>query len=491
MFTGCKFGTRGITALLIVFSLIGCNGASNTAKDSSTPSMSQSGSSPSSSPPITTPPSSPPPDSTPQISGAPSIAAVAGRPYSFQPAATDPDRDPLTFSISGLPAWASFDSATGHLWGTPPTTDIGLQSQVVISVTDGRHAQALPRFSITVVQERKSNYGHYFSTQYTDSAADAATLCEQPGVTGVVWHRTWHDVEPSEGTYDFSSFDDVLTATAASHNPKCQLWLFIEFKSFATSPVKNPCPTYLQAKYSAPNSYGNGAATCFMWDPTVVSAYNAMLKAAAAHFDANPRVEGVILQESALGLDGAYSQDVADGGTYTPTAWRDALINIIDNCASAFATSRCTPFLNFLRGGQQYMFDISAAITAIPNNQVCFSGPDLLPNSPSLYNGPNAVYQVLTRHSGCRSNSAQNNSYQVAGCSLTCIFQFAVRGTFGSFPASAPLTGGLCVNSYIFWNDKTSVSKTGLNYKDALPVIAAHPYGSAWYDQCSGGADPP
>jgi hypothetical protein len=223
-----------------------------------------------------------------------------------------------------------------------------------------------------------------------------------------------------------------------------------------------------------------------MWDPTVAGAYIAMLKAAAAHFDANPRVEGVILQESALGLEGAYSQDVAAGGTYTATAWRDALISIIDQCASAFATSRCTPFLNFLRGGQQYLYEISAAITAIPNNQVCFSGPDLLPNSPSLYSGTNSVYQVLTRHSGCRSNSAQNNSYQVPGCSLTCIFTFAVSGTFGSFDTSAPFTGGVCVNSYIFWNDKTSLSSTGLNYKDALPVIAAHPYGPDWYSHCSG-----
>jgi hypothetical protein len=122
------------------------------------------------------------------------------------------------------------------------------------------------------------------------------------------------------------------------------------------------------------------------------------------------------------------------------------LINIISQCANAFATSRCTPFLNFLRGGQSYLYDISAAITAIPNNQVCFSGPDLLPNSPSLYNN-NAVYQVLTRHTGCRSNSAQNNSYQVPGCALTCIFEFAVGGTFGGFSHSAPLTAGLCVNS--------------------------------------------
>jgi len=481
----CRFRirTREIAFLLVALSLVACGGTSNTTANSNTPSSPPTGNQP--------PPPPPPPDSTPAISGTPSTAAMVGRPYSFQPSAADADGDPLTFSISNAPAWTHFDSTTGRLWGTPQAADLGSQAQIVISVSDGTRTKALPQFALAVIQARKSNYGHYFATQYTDSPAVAATLCEQPGVSGVVWHRTWNDVEPSEGVYDFSSYDKVLATITASRNPNCHLWLFIEFKSFSTSPVKNPCPTYLQAKHSALNSYGNGASTCFMWEPAVVSAYGAMLKAAAAHFDSNPQVEGVILQESALGLDGTYSQDVANGGTYTATAWRDALISIISQCADAFATSRCMPFLNFLRGGQSYLYDISAAIMAIPDNQVCFSGPDVLPNRQSLYNSNDAVYQVLTRHSGCRSNSAQNDSYQVPGCSLSCIFEFAVSGTFGAFPASAPLTAGLCVNSYLFWNDKTSLSATGLNYKDALPVIAAHPYGPDWYDQCSGSSSPP
>jgi hypothetical protein len=339
---------------------------------------------------------------------------------------------------------------------------------------------------VTVIRALKSNFGHYFATTYSDTPAAAASLCEHPGVSGLVWRRTWNEVEPAAGVYDFSSFDKVLAAIAASHNPNCQLWLFVEFKSFSTSPTKNPCPTYLQAQHSALNSYGNGAVTCFIWEPTVVNAYTAMMRAAAAHLDSNPRVEGLIIQESSLGLSGAYSQDVANGGTYTPVAWRDALIEIIDQCAAAFASSRCMPFLNFLRGNQSYLHDISAAISAVPDNQVCFSGPDLLPNNASLYDSDNKVYEVLSRHTGCRSNSAQNDSYQVPGCGLDCIFHFAVGGTLGMFPASAPLTGGLCVNSYIFWNDKTSKSKTGLTYKDALPVIATHPYGPDWLKQCVG-----
>jgi hypothetical protein len=209
--------------------------------------------------------------------------------------------------------------------------------------------------------------------------------------------------------------------------------LFVEFKSFANSPVRNPCPTYLQAKHSGLNSYGHSAATCFMWEQPVVDAYVAMMKAAAARYDTNAHVEGLILQESSLGFNDGYSQDVGDGGTYTAAGWRNALILIIGQCANAFSSSRCMSFLNFIRGGQQYLNDISAAISAVPNNQVCFSGPDLLPTERALYDSSDKVYQVMTRHTGCRANSAQNDSYHVAGCSLDCIFHFAVAGTMGAW----------------------------------------------------------
>ena len=95
-------------------------------------------------------------------------------------------------------------------------------------------------------------------------------------------------------------------------------------------------------------------------------------------------------------------------------------------------------YLNFIRGGQQYLHDVSAAIAAVPNNRGCMSGPDLLPNSTALYAGKDSVYEVLIRHKGCRSNSAQNASYGVKDCGMDCIFKFAVRDTFGDFNQNSP-----------------------------------------------------
>ena len=84
----------------------------------------------------------------PVISGAPGTSATAGQSYTFQPTASDPEGDALTFSVSGMPAWAAFNTATGALTGTP--TAAGTHSGIVISVSDGSNSTSLPAFTITV-----------------------------------------------------------------------------------------------------------------------------------------------------------------------------------------------------------------------------------------------------------------------------------------------------------------------------------------------------
>jgi Putative Ig domain len=88
----------------------------------------------------------------PIISGTPPATATVGNPYSFRPSAFDPDGDPIRFEITGKPAWASFDAATGALAGTPASRDVGTYSNIRIKVTDGRRTRSLNPFSITVVQ---------------------------------------------------------------------------------------------------------------------------------------------------------------------------------------------------------------------------------------------------------------------------------------------------------------------------------------------------
>jgi len=101
--------------------------------------------------PPTNPPTTPPPTNTaPTISGNPPASVTAGNQYSFTPTASDADNDTLTFSVSGLPGWASFDQNTGRLFGTPADTDAATYSNISITVSDGQASATLGPFSITV-----------------------------------------------------------------------------------------------------------------------------------------------------------------------------------------------------------------------------------------------------------------------------------------------------------------------------------------------------
>ncbi len=90
------------------------------------------------------------PNVAPLISGTPTTSLAAATAYSFTPGVVD--TPPYTFSIANRPAWASFDTTTGALTGTPPLSAAGTTfSNIVITVTDGGGLSAsLPAFAITV-----------------------------------------------------------------------------------------------------------------------------------------------------------------------------------------------------------------------------------------------------------------------------------------------------------------------------------------------------
>jgi Putative Ig domain len=86
----------------------------------------------------------------PTISGTPAKSDVAGNAYSFTPTASGPSGYKLTFAISGKPRWASFNTATGQLAGTPATSNVGSFANITISVSDGVARASLAPFTITV-----------------------------------------------------------------------------------------------------------------------------------------------------------------------------------------------------------------------------------------------------------------------------------------------------------------------------------------------------
>ncbi|MDX1281589.1 putative Ig domain-containing protein [Shewanella colwelliana] len=88
----------------------------------------------------------------PTISGTPATSVNEDSAYSFTPTAADVDSgDSLSFVISNMPTWASFNGATGQLTGTPTNDDVGMTSGIVIGVSDGTVTTNLTAFAITVV----------------------------------------------------------------------------------------------------------------------------------------------------------------------------------------------------------------------------------------------------------------------------------------------------------------------------------------------------
>jgi len=93
-----------------------------------------------------------PANRAPTISGNPLAQINAGSAYAFQPTASDPDGNTLTFRIENMPAWATFSTANGRLSGTPAVANVGTFSNIRISVSDGTASASLPAFSIAVIQ---------------------------------------------------------------------------------------------------------------------------------------------------------------------------------------------------------------------------------------------------------------------------------------------------------------------------------------------------
>lgn len=84
----------------------------------------------------------------PSIQGTAPATATVGQTYNFQPKASG--NGSLSFTIANKPAWATFDATTGDLSGTPSSSDVGTDSNVEISVTDGSSVVSLPAFNIMV-----------------------------------------------------------------------------------------------------------------------------------------------------------------------------------------------------------------------------------------------------------------------------------------------------------------------------------------------------
>ena len=199
---------RVFLLILAAIQLAGCNSsyttgsATTTAASTSTTSPTQSQST---NDPLT-------------ISGNPVTSVTLGSAYNFTPVTSVSNGKSLSFSIQNLPSWASFNSETGQLSGTPTSADVGSYSNVSISVSDGGLGATLPSFSISVTQiatgsatlswippttnangTALTNLAGYYVHYGTDAASLADTITiANPGISTYVVSNL------SPGTWFFS-----------------------------------------------------------------------------------------------------------------------------------------------------------------------------------------------------------------------------------------------------------------------------------------------
>lgn len=83
------------------------------------------------------------------LSGAPATSVAAGSSYAFQPTVTQ-SSGTVAFSISGMPSWATFDSTTGALTGTPSTANEGMTGAITITASSGGQTASIGPFTIDV-----------------------------------------------------------------------------------------------------------------------------------------------------------------------------------------------------------------------------------------------------------------------------------------------------------------------------------------------------
>ena len=156
----------------------------------------------------------------PSISGTPGTSATVGTAYSFTPTASDPSGNTLTFSITNLPPWASFNAATGQLSGTPSAADVGTDPGIAISVSDGSASAALPTFTITVSAAVGNPTVSLSVSPSTVSSGGSAMLSwSSTNASSCAASGGWSGSEPTSGSASTGALSTTTTFTLACSGP--------------------------------------------------------------------------------------------------------------------------------------------------------------------------------------------------------------------------------------------------------------------------------
>lgn len=218
----------------------------------------------------------------PIISGTPPASVTVGATYAFQPSASDPDGDPLGFTAQNRPPWATFDTATGRLAGTPQAGDAGTYSNISISVSDGSTTASLPAFSITVNENNSppvisgsppaqttADQTWTFTPTASDPDGDVLTFTAQNAPSWATLNASTGTMSGTPGTGDVGTYSNIVITvsdgTASASLPAFSVEVIQAATGFAelswTAPTTNTDGTALTDLVAYRIYYGTSAGS--------------------------------------------------------------------------------------------------------------------------------------------------------------------------------------------------------------------------------------
>ena len=432
----------------------------------------------------------------PTISGTPATTIVKNTVYNFIPTATDANGNTLIFAIQNKPAWATFNTNTGRLTGTPTAT--GTFNNIRISVTDGLSAPVfLPAFNITVTNSlppiagQKYNPGHYVTLSHNDSFKlddnpnkndDGPVFVQKlkdDGVKGLVVRYPWKEFEPTQGNYNYVRVKKHLDLVQSKG---LKMVVFVDDKSFSGAAT---VPDYIKnnSNYVFANKTGGVSAT--RWNPFVKSRFIALWTNMGAELDNHPALEGVVYSETSSSVPpGTVTVPV-----YDPVVNKQVIIDTLTAQSNAFPKSNVFWMVNFFPNGYHngqflgnaivdtYIGDIADIVLPLG---VIMGGPDILPEDKALVNRMYPYYDEFKAKGMKLFCSAQNDSFRHMHNENTTLPFYTPQQIFNYGKNE------LHVN-YIWWNYKTwidpgAINKAGVpippgeyKWSDAVPIIKANP----------------
>ena len=197
-------------------------------------------------------PTPPPANSPPVIGGAPPQTVQAGSSYQFQPAASDADNDPLSFSIENRPSWLQFNSANGFVAGTPSDNDIGDYRNITIVVTDGVATASLA-FNLNVTAADSSNSAPTISGVPSTTATEGLAYSFRPSAADADNDTLAFSIVNRPGWLQFNSSNGRLSGTPRAADVGVHNGIVISV-SDGEATTSLPAFTIVVAEADAPNN---------------------------------------------------------------------------------------------------------------------------------------------------------------------------------------------------------------------------------------------